>query len=110
MFEGDGNLHFVFKGVRHTAKVYLDGQKIVDHYNAFTPFEATGRGVYKGIHKLAVQLDNSFNEESALYVPNNYFTYGGINRLLIVEKLNFWDHINITFRCFFMLHNIVIFI
>ena len=87
MFEGGGNLHFVFKGVSHTAKVYLDGQKIADHYNAFTPFEVTVRGVYKGTHKLTVQVDNSFNEESALHVPNDYFTYGGINRPVIVEEV-----------------------
>ena len=86
-FSAEGNLHFLFKGVSHTAVVYLDGQRIAAHYNAFTPFEAVAADVKKGPHKLTIEADNSFNEESALHIPNDYFTYGGINRPVVVEEI-----------------------
>lgn len=86
-FEGGGNLHFIFKGVSHTADCYLDGVKIAHHYNAFTPFEALVENVDEGMHTLRIDVDNSFNEESALHVMNDYYTYGGINRPVIVEEV-----------------------
>lgn len=86
-FYGEGNLHFIFKGISHTAAVYLDGVKIVEHYNAFTPFETLVTDTEAGLHKLSIEVDNSFNEESALHVVNDYFTYGGINRPVIIEEV-----------------------
>ncbi|MCM1026990.1 MAG: hypothetical protein NC432_11175 [Roseburia sp.] len=86
-FEGGGNLHFLFKGVSHTARVFLDGRQIAYHYNAFTPFEAVVPDASDGTHLLKIQVDNSFNEESALHIPNDYFTYGGINRPVILEEV-----------------------
>ena len=75
----DGRARFLFKGVSHTAQVYLDGKLIARHYNAYTPFEAEAEAA-PGMHTLRVEVDNSFNEESALHVPNDYYTYGGITR------------------------------
>ena len=86
-FYGEGNLHLIFKGISHTAIVYLDGVKIAEHYNAFTPFEKVVADVQSGLHKLKIEVDNSFNEESALHVVNDYFTYGGINRPVIIEEV-----------------------
>lgn len=86
-FEGGGNLHFIFKGVSHTADCYLDGVKIAHHYNAFTPFETLVENVERGTHTLRIDVDNSFNEESSLHVMNDYYTYGGINRPVIVEEV-----------------------
>lgn len=86
-FLGGGNLHFIFKGVSHTGTVYLDGEKIASHYNAFTPFEAVVPDTKEGIHELIIEADNSFNEESALHIPNDYYTYGGINRPVVVEEV-----------------------
>lgn len=86
-FEGSGNLHFIFKGVSHTADCYLDGVKIAHHYNASTPFEALVEDVEDGMHTLRIEVDNSFNGESALHVMNDYYTYGGINRPVIVEEV-----------------------
>ena len=74
----DGNLRFEFKGVSHTADVYLDNEKLVHHYNAFTPFSAIAKNVQAGVHELKVYVDNRFTPESALHVPNDYYTYGGI--------------------------------
>ena len=82
----DGRVRFLFKGVSHTAQVYLDGKLIARHYNAYTPFEAEAEAA-PGMHTLRVEVDNSFNEESALHVPNDYYTYGGITRPVIVESV-----------------------
>lgn len=82
-----GMIRLVFKGVSHTAKVYFDGRLIAEHYNAYTAFDALVQEVEPGIHELAVLVDNSFSEASSLHVPNDYYTYGGIIRPVIMEQL-----------------------
>lgn len=86
-FAGEGNLRVVCKGVSHTAQVYLDGALIARHYNAYTPFSAVVRGVPAGEHTLEIVADNRFSEESALHVPNDYMSYGGISRPVSVEQV-----------------------
>ena len=81
------NLRFEFKGVSHTADVYFDGRKIAHHYNAYTAFDAIAKSVAPGEHELRVEIDNSFSEASALHVPNDYYTYGGITRPVSVEEI-----------------------
>ena len=71
----------------HTAQVYLDGALIARHYNAYTPFSAVVRGVPAGEHTLEIVADNRFSEESALHVPNDYMSYGGISRPVSVEQV-----------------------
>ena len=83
----NGNLRFLFKGISHTASVYLDGMKIGEHYNAFTPFSIIAANVKGGHHRLEVIADNSFSEKSALHIPNDYFTYGGITRSVFLETV-----------------------
>ena len=80
-----GNVRLEFKGVSHTADVYFDGEKIAHHYNAFTPFSAVVRNVQKGEHEIKVEVDNTFGEHSALHIPNDYYTYGGITRPVSLE-------------------------
>ena len=74
-----GNVRFVFKGVSHTADVYVDNKHIKHHYNAFTPFSAD---VYleKGDHEIKIVADNAYSKDSALHVENDYYTFGGIIR------------------------------
>lgn len=86
-FTGGGNLRFVFRGVSHTARVFLDGVEIARHYNAYTPFEAVVRGAAEGEHTLEIVADNRFSEESALHVPNDYMSYGGVTRAVSVERI-----------------------
>ena len=62
-------------------------KKLVHHYNAFTPFSAIAKNVQAGVHELKVYVDNRFTPESALHVPNDYYTYGGITRPVAVEQL-----------------------
>lgn len=84
---GAGNVRLVFKGVSHTADVYFDGKKVGHHYNAYTPFAVEIADVEAGEHLLEVVADNRFTPDSALHVPNDYRTYGGINRPVAIEEL-----------------------
>jgi len=83
----NGNIRLEFKGVSHTADVYFDGEKIAHHYNAFTPFSAIVKNVKKGEHDIKVEVDNTFGEYSALHIPNDYYTYGGITRPVAIEDI-----------------------
>lgn len=82
-----GNVRLKFKGVSHTAEVYLDDRLVASHYNAYTPFSVVLRDIGEGEHRLKVVVDNSFGEASALHVPNDYQTYGGITRPVVLERL-----------------------
>lgn len=84
----DANIRLEFKGVSHTADVYFDGEKIAHHYNAFTPFSAIVKNVKKGEHEIRVEVDNTFGEHSALHIPNDYYTYGGITRPISMESIS----------------------
>ena len=83
-----GNIRLEFKGVSHTADVYFDGVKIAHHYNAFTPFSAVIKNVEKGEHEIKVCVDNSFTQDSALHIYNDYYTYGGITRPVALEYVS----------------------
>jgi len=83
-----GNIRLEFKGVSHTADVYFDGKLIAHHYNAYTPFSAIIKNVEKGEHTLKVCVANTFTEESALHIPNDYYTYGGITRPVALEYID----------------------
>ena len=84
-FEAEGNIRLVFKGVSHTAKIFLDGKQIASHYNAYTPFEALVTGLADGTHTLKVEVDNSYSPASTLHIPNDYQSYGGITRSVVLE-------------------------
>lgn len=86
-FKAEGTIRLVFKGVSHTARVCVDGKEVGSHYNAFTPFSVVVKGLEAGCHKLEVYADNSFSEDSALHVPNDYMSYGGISRGVVLEEL-----------------------
>lgn len=81
-------LRLEFKGVSHTADVYFDGQHVAHHYNAFTPFSTIVKRVEKGEHEIKVLVDNSFGEHSALHMPNDYYTYGGITRPVSMARIS----------------------
>lgn len=87
MVKSDGNVRLEFKGVGHTGDVFWDGEKIAHHYNAFTPFSMVISGVKAGMHEIKVWIDNTFGEHSALHVPNDYYTYGGITRPVVMEMI-----------------------
>lgn len=97
-----GNVRLVFKGVSHTATVYLDGVKVGYHYNAYTEFDIVLTGVMFGEHCLEVKVDNTFNEESALHLTNDYYSYGGITRPIEVQLLKDIYINNLQFKPFFV--------
>lgn len=86
-FQGGGNLRFEFKGVSHTATVWLDGREIAKHYNAYTIFDVVLTNIPDGEHTLEIKADNRFSEESALHIPNDYMSYGGITRPVVLEQI-----------------------
>lgn len=86
-FYGEGNVRLVCKGISHTAEIYLDGRLLGKHYNAYTPFSLLARQIPSGEHELKIIVDNRFSENSALHIPNDYMTYGGINRGIVLEHL-----------------------
>ncbi len=82
-----GNVRFHFGGVSFRARVLLDGRELAAHYGAYTAFDAVAEGLPEGLHTLRVEVDNRFGEDSALHVPNDYYSYGGITRPVLVEAL-----------------------
>ena len=95
---GSGNLRIECKGVSHTATVWLDGEQIAAHYNAYTAFHAVVKDVPAGEHTLAIVADNRFSEQSALHVPNDYMSYGGISRPVVLEQIGdaFIEYVHVT--------------
>lgn len=85
--DNDSDLRLEFKGISHTAEVYFDDQLAGSHYNAFTPFACIVKNVKKGEHTIRVEVSNSFGPESALHIPNDYYTYGGITRPVVLETI-----------------------
>ncbi|MBR5379084.1 MAG: hypothetical protein IK140_00970 [Clostridia bacterium] len=80
MIDRDSCIMLRFGGVSHTAAVFWDGKPVGSHYNAFTGFDVIIDQVSASRHELRIEVDNSFSENSTLHIPNDYFTYGGINR------------------------------
>lgn len=97
-FNAEGNIKLEFKGVSHMGRVYLDDIEIASHYNAYTPFEAIAKALKPGMHTLKVEVDNSYKEEYALNWPNDYMSYGGISRGVILENISdvFISRIHLT--------------
>ena len=85
-FHAGGNIRLEFKGV-HTATVTLDGREIASHYNAYTIFSAVVKGLQEGEHVLEIKADNRFSEASALHIPNDYMSYGGVSRPVVLEQI-----------------------
>lgn len=81
------NLRLEFKAVSHTADLYLDNVFVAHHYNAYTGFAGIVENVEPGMHEIKVCVDNSFSEASALHIPNDYYTYGGITRPAVLEEI-----------------------
>jgi len=78
-------MRLVFGGVSHTGTVYVDGERVGQHYDAFTPWDVVVPGLAGGRHELVVEVDNTFGDHSALHKCNDYFTYGGITRPVEVQ-------------------------
>lgn len=100
-FEAGGTLRFVFGGVGFRAAVSLDGREIASHYGAYTAFDAVAENVPHGIHTLRIAADNRYGEDSALHVENDYYSYGGVNRPVEVQRLGdaYLTDLSVRTRC-----------
>lgn len=87
-FNASGNIRLEFKGVSHTATVKLDGKEIASHYNAYTIFASVIKDLPEGEHTLEIKADNRFSEKSALHIPNDYMSYGGVSRPVVLEEID----------------------
>jgi beta-glucuronidase len=81
------NVRLVFGGGSHTAKVWIDGKAQGEHYDAFTPWDVIVRKLAAGEHEVVVRVDNQFGDHSALHIPNDYYTYGGISRPVELQEI-----------------------
>jgi len=96
--EAPACLRLVFKGVSHTAEVFWNGERVGRHYNAYTPFSVSIPDVPAGEHELYVRADNRFTADSALHFPNDYYSYGGLIRPVVLEKVAevFLEHLHVV--------------
>ncbi len=85
--ECGGNIKINFKGVSHTADIYFDGKHVGYHYNAYTEFSIVLKELEYKKHLIEVKVSNELDEESALHVSNDYYSYGGITRPVVVESI-----------------------
>ncbi len=97
-FEAEGNVRLEFKGVSHFAIVYVDGKCVTEHYGSYTPFAVCVRDLAPGTHDLKVMADNSFDDAYALDIPNDYMSYGGISRGVMLEQIPdaYLSHVHVT--------------
>ncbi len=86
-FEAQGTIRLEFKGVSHFARVLVDEKEAAEHYGSYTPFSVCIRNLKPGRHRLKVLVDNEFREEYALDRPNDYMSYGGISRGVLLEEI-----------------------
>ena len=84
----DKRVLITFDGAAHYAEVYLNGEKIGEHYSGYTAFtlELTGRLKFGEENILVVKLDSREN----LNIPPfgnvvDYMTYGGIYRDVYID-------------------------
>lgn len=82
-----GNMLLTFSGVSHTAEVFFDGKRLGSHYGAYGAFSFAVPSVADGNHTVTVRADNSFHEDSALHIPNDYYSYLGITRPVSLELI-----------------------
>ena len=82
-----GTLRFEFESVMTKADVWLDGNKIGEHYGAFSQFEFIVNNVSSGEHTLVVRADNTVTSKSFPQRYTDWHNYGGIARDAFVDTL-----------------------
>ncbi|MBE6674996.1 MAG: beta-glucuronidase [Ruminococcaceae bacterium] len=76
-----------FESVMTTATVWLDGNKLGEHYGAFTQFEFIVNDVSLGEHTLVVRADSTIEKNSFPQRYTDWFNYGGIARDVFAHEL-----------------------
>ena len=93
-----GNIRLCFKGISHTAEIYLDGEPAGSIIMPTLPLTGDKRPCAGSVHRLEVAADNSYSEKSALHIPNDYESYLGITRPVLLESVSdcFMEWVHIT--------------
>ncbi len=80
-----------FDGVAHYAEVFLNGERIGEHYSGYTAFtfDISDRLIFGGENRLVVKVDS----RESLNIPPfgnviDYMTYGGIYRDVYIDVKN----------------------
>ena len=82
-----GTLRFEFESVMTLADIWLDGEKVFNHYGAFTQFDFILNNIEAGEHTLIVRADNRQDEKSIPQKRVDWFNYGGIARDVFFDEL-----------------------
>lgn len=81
-------LEIEFGAVSGLCEVYLDGEKLGEHYGGFTEFKFA-TAVASGVHTLTLRVDASSNELNTIPLQEvDWYHYGGIIRSVIINKYN----------------------
>ena len=95
-----GTLRFVFEAVLTQADIWLDGNKLGNHYGGFCQFELIANAVSTGKHTLTVRADNRFDAQSIPQAHTDWWHYGGISRSVSIEELSglcpLYNHLHYT--------------
>ena len=83
-----GTICLEFGSVMTQADIWLDGNKIGEHYGAFTQFEFILNDIASGEHTLIVRADNSKDAKSFPQEYTDWHNYGGIARDVCLCELN----------------------
>jgi len=82
------SVRIVFGAAAHTAKVWLDGKLLGEHYGAHTEFEFVCPGIKAGAHTVTALVDNRYGPHNPLAGPDqDIFTWGGLPRSVHFEIL-----------------------
>lgn len=82
-----GSMQLCFGAVLTQADVWLDGEKLGDHYGGFCQFEFIVPQLDAGWHTLTVRADNNFDEYSIPQKKTDWYNYGGISRSVTAHYL-----------------------
>ena len=85
---GQKPVRLVFGGVVHTATVYVDGKKVGRHYDGFVPWDLVIPHLAAGEHELVIEINNTFGKHSALHVPGDHYSSGGIIRPAEIQEVS----------------------
>ena len=73
----------VFENIQIYAEIFIDGQKVKQHYGGFLPISVYGTG--KGKHSLMVRVDNTHNDVNTIPLSRvDWFHYGGISGSVVL--------------------------
>ncbi len=71
----------------HSAKVWLDGEILGEHFSGFLPFGFVVKRPTPGTHTLIVRVDNTLSDSTIPGPHLDWYRYGGLTRSVWAEEL-----------------------